>query len=98
MITDGLTKPLGQPKHATFCHQIGFINEIERLDRELRLEELRDTIRDSRKRLKRNWYSNQDYPVARTSFGGMFLYALVAGEFYANRRRRYLQTTNYATI
>jgi transposase InsO family protein len=49
MLADGLTKSLGRQKHERFCNLIGLTDETNRLDRELRLEELRDTIQSSKK-------------------------------------------------
>jgi transposase InsO family protein len=49
MLADGLTKSLGREKHATFCDLIGLADETERLNWELRMEELRHTIQSSRK-------------------------------------------------
>jgi Reverse transcriptase (RNA-dependent DNA polymerase)/GAG-pre-integrase domain len=48
MLADGLTKSLGRQKHIAFCDLIGLTDEAERLNRELRMEELRDTIQSSR--------------------------------------------------
>jgi hypothetical protein len=50
MPADGLTKSLGRQKHATFCGLIGLTDEANRLDREFRLEELRDAIQSSKRR------------------------------------------------
>ena len=50
MPADGFTKSLGGQKHATFCGLIGITNETDRLDRELRLEELKDVIQSSKRR------------------------------------------------
>jgi hypothetical protein len=41
---DGLTKSLGPQKHAKFRSMIGLMAETKRLNRELRLEELREII------------------------------------------------------
>jgi hypothetical protein len=50
MLADGLTKSLGRQKHEAFCSLISLTDESDHLDRELRLEELRDVIQGSRKR------------------------------------------------
>ena len=45
MPADGFTKSLGGQKHAAFVDMIGLTDETERLDREERMESLRDKIR-----------------------------------------------------
>jgi transposase InsO family protein len=50
MLADGLTKPLGKQKHLEFCRMIGLSDEKERLNREFRLEELKDSIREQNKK------------------------------------------------
>jgi hypothetical protein len=49
MPADGLTKSLGPQRHDKFCSMIGLVDEMERLNRELRLEELREVIHASRR-------------------------------------------------
>ena len=48
MPADGLTKPLGRQKHVAFREMIGLTDVTDRLERELRMETLRDAIRESR--------------------------------------------------
>jgi hypothetical protein len=48
MLADGFTKPLGKQKHQAFCEMIGLSDEAERLVREMRMDELKNKIRDSK--------------------------------------------------
>ena len=48
MPADGFTKPLGAQKHEAFRKMIGLTDETERLDREERMEALRDKIRTAK--------------------------------------------------
>ena len=48
MPADGLTKPLGRQKHVVFREMIGLTDMTDRLERELRMETIRDAIRESR--------------------------------------------------
>jgi hypothetical protein len=49
MMADGLTKSLGYQKHMHFIAMIGLTNEMERIDREQRMEELKESIQKARK-------------------------------------------------
>jgi hypothetical protein len=48
MLADGFTKSLGKQKHQAFCEMIGLSDEVERLVREMRMDELKDKIRGSK--------------------------------------------------
>ena len=49
MMADGLTKSLGHQKHMHFIAMIGLTNEMERIEREQRMEELKESIQKARK-------------------------------------------------
>jgi len=48
MMADGLTKSLGHQKHVHFVAMIGLTNELERIEREQRMEELKESIQKAR--------------------------------------------------
>jgi transposase InsO family protein len=48
MMADGLTKSLGHQKHVHFVAMIGLANEMERIEREQRMEELKESIQKAR--------------------------------------------------
>jgi ABC-type Na+ transport system ATPase subunit NatA len=48
MMADGLTKSLGHQKHVHFIAMIGLANELERIEREQRMEELKESIQKTR--------------------------------------------------
>ena len=48
MMADGLTKSLGHQKHVHFVAMIGLANELERIEREQIMEELKESIQKAR--------------------------------------------------
>jgi Reverse transcriptase (RNA-dependent DNA polymerase) len=49
MPADGFTKALGRQKHEAFCKMLGLVDVTQRLNQELRMEELKERIQASRK-------------------------------------------------